>query len=215
MSMSAPTRRKPDGLFKPFEIGGFAFTAVGARPSGDGRPSWAGYQAALAFAQHSHQASGWWLADLLAHGESRADWADRLVQAQEATGLSETRLRNIRLTGNIPHTRRRADVEFGLHEVVAPLAPDAQTHWLDRAATEGWTRRELRMAVRAAERRIVAQGQAETMHTLEVVVRLTVEAPNAVLAEEQGWTVIKAAVAVVPHAHVIAARALTRLHEEP
>ena len=43
---------------------------------------------------------------------------------------------------------------------VATLEPVEQERWLERAQTEGWSQRDLRMELRAARRRLVLEGQA-------------------------------------------------------
>lgn len=142
----------------PFTIGGFVFSAKGVRPQG--RPSFADYTGAMEFAKRAHRSSGWWLADLLRYGHERADWSERLSQAVDVTGLSEKRLKNIRAVGAIPVERRREGLEFSIHAEVAGMDPRDQVQWLERAETEGWTERELRLEIHASRRRRVIAGQA-------------------------------------------------------
>lgn len=143
---------------KPITIGHFTLTATGMEVKG--RPSFGEYEGVGDFIKRAHQASGWWLADWLRYGESRTDWKQQLSQAQDVTGLSEKRLKNIRAVGAIEPSRRRDDVEFGLHEELTGLEPSEQTEWLEKCAVEGWDRRELRLELRASRRRAVIQGQA-------------------------------------------------------
>lgn len=100
------------------------------------------------------------MADWLRYGESRSDWADVLAQAVDATGLSEKTLKNVRAVGAIDPSRRRDGVEFALHAEVVGLEPGEQDYWLERTETEGWTRQELRLEIRAAKRTKVLEGQA-------------------------------------------------------
>jgi N6-adenosine-specific RNA methylase IME4 len=151
----------------PFTIGGFLFSAEGVTPQGV--PNWDEYLGAFEFAKRAHRSSGFWLADLLRYGESRRDWVDKLSQAVDATGLSEKRLANIRAVGAIETSRRRDDVEFGLHEELVGYEPQEQTEWLNRCATEGWTRRELRLELKAAKRRRIIDTQAELAGTYRVI----------------------------------------------
>jgi N6-adenosine-specific RNA methylase IME4 len=143
---------------KPIQIGLFTLTATGMLVTG--KPSFDEYEGVGDFIKRAHQASGWWLADWLRYGESRQDWTERLSQAQHVTGLSEKRLKNIREVGAIEPSRRRETVEIALHEEVCRLPADEQEEWLERAETEGWTRNELRLQMRASKRRKVIEGQA-------------------------------------------------------
>lgn len=157
---------------KDFDIGTYHFTATGLEVSG--KPSFAEHERVGEFIQRAYQASSWWLADWLRYGESRRDWAERLSQAISATGLSEKRLKNIRELGAIDISRRRETVEPALHEEVCRLSPEEQEDWLERAETEGWTRNDLRLHMRAAKRRRVLEGQA----TLEGMHRVITADPN-------------------------------------
>lgn len=144
---------------QPITIGHFTLTATGMDVKG--KPSFEEYEGVGDFINRAHKASGFWLGDWLRYGESRSDWSDRLSQAQHITGLSEKTLKNVRaVAGSIEPSRRRDDIEFGLHEVVARLDADDQTRWLDKAQAEGWGVRELRTEIRAASRTKIIEGQA-------------------------------------------------------
>jgi N6-adenosine-specific RNA methylase IME4 len=125
-----------------------------------GKPNYTDHLAVGDFVKRAHRASGFWLADWLRYGESRADWREKLSQAVDATGLSEKTLKNVRAIGGIDKSRRRDDVDFSLHSEVAALDPDEQKDWLQQASDEGWTQRELRTMIRAARRTAVIDGQA-------------------------------------------------------
>lgn len=143
---------------RPITLGHFRLTAVACEIHG--RPSFGEYEDVGKFIQRTRQASGFWLADWLRYGESRGDWAERLSQAQDSTGLSLKTLQNVRAVGAIEVSRRRESVEFGHHAEVAGLAPSEQSKWLERAEDEGWSQRELRQNIRAAKRPRVLEGQA-------------------------------------------------------
>jgi N6-adenosine-specific RNA methylase IME4 len=143
---------------QPIRIGPFTLTETGMNVRG--RPTFEQYEAVGIFIKRTHAASGWWLADWLRYGEGREDWREKLSQAQDATGLTEKTLKNVRAIGAIEPSRRRQGVEFALHAEVAGLEPDEQTHWLTEAEAEGWDRRELRVNIRAAKRAKVIEGQA-------------------------------------------------------
>lgn len=143
---------------RDLRLGKYTLTATGLTVSG--RPSFEEHEAVGEFIKRTHHASGFWLADWLRYGESRADWQAKLDQAVDATGLTAKTLANVRAVAAIEPSRRRDDVAFSLHAEVAGLAPSEQSRWLERAATEGWTQRELRQQIRAERRTKVIEGQA-------------------------------------------------------
>lgn len=145
---------------QPIKIGPFTLTATGLEVDSRHTPTFEQYEDVGEFIKRTHRASGFWLADWLRYGESRADWEDRLSQAVDATGLSEKTLKNVRAVGRIEKSRRREGVEFGLHAEIAGLTPTEQSTWLARAEAQGWDRRELRLNVRAAKRTRIIEGQA-------------------------------------------------------
>jgi N6-adenosine-specific RNA methylase IME4 len=147
------------GEIQPINIGGFLLTTTGLEV--EGRPSFENYEGALRFAKHVVRVSGFWLGDLLAYGDKREDWRERLSQAHDVTGLSEKTLQNVRAVARaIPRSRRRDDLEFSIQSEVASLEPEEQEEWLAKAKDEGWTQRELRVNIRASQRRRVIEGQA-------------------------------------------------------
>lgn len=143
---------------KPIVIGAFTFTETGMEVRG--RPTFEEYEGVGEFVTRTHKASGWWLADWLRYGDSRADWQERLSQAQHVTGLSDKTLMNVRSIGAIAPSARYANVEFALHAEVARLPETDQQFWLARAEQEGWSRQELRQMLRADKRRAVLHDQA-------------------------------------------------------
>lgn len=143
---------------EPIIIGCYTLHETGIKITG--KPTIAQHEGVGDFIQRAHRASGFWLADWLRYGESREDWQEKIEQVAHLVGISEKRAKNIRAVGAIEQSRRRDDVEFGLHEVVAGLAPRMQTEWLDKAAAHGWDRRELRLNIRAAKRTRIIEGQA-------------------------------------------------------
>lgn len=143
---------------RPIVIGGYTLHATGVRIQG--RPSFDDHQGVGDFIQRTYEASGFWLADWLRYGESRADWQDKIEQAIEVRGITAKTAKNIRAVGRIEPARRRDDVHFSLHETVSGLSPEEQTHWLEEASSHGWNQRELRMEIRAARRRKIIEGQA-------------------------------------------------------
>lgn len=95
-------------------------------------------------------ANSWWIGDLILFGEGI--YGHRYAQAEEAFGLTYDTLRGYAyVSRNVARRRRRANLTFGHHRLVAPLEPKEQSEWLSRAATAGWGREEMREAMRAIE----------------------------------------------------------------
>lgn len=144
---------------RPIELQGFKLRARSARPVG--RPSIVNWQAALQFAAAVHEASPYWIGDLLAYAESRDDWREKLSQAMAHTGLSEQTLHNLGyISRRIAEPERAIAPSLSHAAEVAPMDRSDQVRWLDKAKTEGWTRNELRKEIKAASRRKVIEGQA-------------------------------------------------------
>jgi N6-adenosine-specific RNA methylase IME4 len=144
---------------KPITIGHFTLHETGVDV--DGRPSFGEYEGVLEFARRAHKAAGWWVADLVRYGEKREDWKERLGQVIDASGYSEKTVKNLKYVGeNVDPSRRRGDVDISLHSEVAPLAPADQVEWLEKAAVNGWSVRDLRLELRAAKRPTIIEGQA-------------------------------------------------------
>jgi len=174
---------------RPISIGAFRLTETGVDV--DGRASWQDYVGAFEFAKRAHRSSGFWLADLLRYSESRKDWAGKLSQAHDATGLSMKTLKNMRAVAKMDPKIRRPAVEFSLHVEVAGMTPLDQEKWLKHAEAEGWTERELRDAIHSSRRRRVLDGRADEMFTIEVSVQIDVEAQSPYLAEQAAWEHVK------------------------
>ncbi|MFL5313066.1 MAG: hypothetical protein ACJ79H_21750 [Myxococcales bacterium] len=106
------------------------------------------------------RASRWWIGDGMNHGEelfgeefaqAADDPASRYDMVQRVTGLDPGTLANIRsVCGRVARSRRREELGFWIHAEVAPLEPDEQSKWLQRAIDENLTRDELRRAIREA-----------------------------------------------------------------
>lgn len=152
---------------EPITIGAYTLTSTGLEIVG--RPSFPEHERVGEFIRGAYQASGWWLADWLGYAETRADWRERKAAVLDAGVIAEKTVRNTEYIGKaIPMSRRRDDVDFSTHAEVAALEPDEQTAWLEQAAELGWSRVELRAAIRASKRMSVLKGQA----TLEGMYRL-------------------------------------------
>lgn len=76
----------------------------------------------------------------------------RYSEAERVTGLDHQTLLNIRsVCGKVPKERRRKELGFWIHQEVAPLEPADQENWLAQAIDEGWTRSQLRDAIRGID----------------------------------------------------------------
>jgi hypothetical protein len=106
-----------------------------------------------------HDTSKWLIADLLLQAEQR--FGESAYQIAAATGRSERTLSNwCWVASRIPPSRRRETLPMTQHALVAPLEPNEQNRWLDRAETESWSSRELKAAIEV-EREIAAKSVAD------------------------------------------------------
>jgi hypothetical protein len=93
-------------------------------------------------------ASSWWLGDWLVFGRDK--YGRRYREAIAATGLDYQTLRNYAVVARrFEPARRRHTLTFQHHAEVCALPDDAQEQWLDRAATNRWSRNELRRRLRS------------------------------------------------------------------
>ena len=90
---------------------------------------------------------------------------------------------------------------------VVRLSQADQVALLEEAEEKGWTTRDLARVVKRRQRTKVIEGQADTMHTVEVMVSVDLEAKTTFAAEETAWALVKEALADVPHTKVISAHA--------
>lgn len=88
----------------------------------------------------------WWVGDLINWGEMV--FGETYAQAVGALGLSPGTCVNYAYTcRQVARSRRRPDVSFAHHRVVAPMEPDGQREWLEKVAVNGWTRSQLSEAL--------------------------------------------------------------------
>jgi hypothetical protein len=121
-------------------------------------------------AAHSDAAS-WWLGDWLAFGQAK--YGRRYKEGLIVTGLEYQTLRNYAMVARrFDMSRRRDDLSFQHHAEVCSLTDDDQDRWLDLAATNHWSRNELRRRVRAAGTDPTAPGRV-------AVIRLVLEPRRA------------------------------------
>jgi N6-adenosine-specific RNA methylase IME4 len=90
----------------------------------------------------------WWTGDWLNHGERK--YGEGYAQGMDATGLALQTLTNCAWVARrfSEISRRRENLSWGHHDVVAADEPADQDYWLDQAEEHDWTVRELRKARR-------------------------------------------------------------------
>lgn len=206
---SVPVRREQDRLLfdaSPINLDGFVLKAHEAIVVG--KPTLRQWRTAFAFAVAAEEASPYWVGDLWIAAEARPDWRERLQQALADVGrpLSFKRLQNLGAISKAVRGKARAiSPSIGHSEVVVTLDPAEQAGWLERAADEEWTTRELRQAIDKTHRPRVIDGRADTMYTVEVTVQVEVEAASPYFAKDAAWKLVKDGLGSVPHAKVILA----------
>lgn len=101
----------------------------------------------------------WWIADLVLSGQG--EYGVMYERAMETTGLAYKTLRNlVSVAGRFELSRRRDNLSFGHHALVAALSHDEQERWLDHAAAEGLSVEKLRKAMRGTPSPVTADLKA-------------------------------------------------------
>jgi len=89
----------------------------------------------------------WWIGDALNYGERC--FGEIWAQVVDDTGYSVNTVKAaMYVSSRVSPERRREELSFGHHQVVASLDPDAQTRWLTLAVNRGWSIADLRAAMR-------------------------------------------------------------------
>jgi hypothetical protein len=119
-------------------------------------PQWVAVGRRLGGISRSNQ---WWLGDWLRYGTAK--WGERYVEAAKITGYDVRSLANMAsLAGCFEMSRRRDNLTWSHHAVVAALDPDEQDTWLDMAAAERLSVADLRIELRSVERQRGGQERA-------------------------------------------------------
>jgi hypothetical protein len=151
--------------------GGDAFGVPGLRTSPTGVIDW---PVNMTFEQwddlglavcEARDCTGWWIGDWLLFGE--ATFGETYAQARALTGRSYGGLRNLSYVArHVPRSRRCESLSWSHHAVVAPLEPEEQIAWLDRAEAGGWSVDLLASTLRDA-RSLVTSGDTMESETVE------------------------------------------------
>jgi N6-adenosine-specific RNA methylase IME4 len=143
----------------PIKIAGFTLRARGIQPVG--RPTLEQWTAALQFANAAQESSPYWVGDLLNYADTRADWKEAIDQAMSIAGIARHTAINLAYVArHVEEPEREIAPTLSHAAEVAPLPKDQQRKYLKTAQREGWTRRELRLQIKAEKRPLVLEGQA-------------------------------------------------------
>lgn len=105
------------------------------------------YESLGAFLGAVKRRTSWYIGDWLNFGEGV--YGERFAQAAAVTGLNEQTLLHYQFVcRQVPESRRKASLAFGVHALVARMEPAEQRYWLDRAARRDWGEKELREAIK-------------------------------------------------------------------
>lgn len=87
------------------------------------------------------------IGDWIAYGEHQ--YGEMYAQATHETGKNNGTLRNyVSVAKRVPLSRRNDNLSFSHHVIVAPLPGGEQTRYLNEAATNDWSTRQLQQYVR-------------------------------------------------------------------
>jgi hypothetical protein len=103
----------------------------------------------------------WWLGDWWRYGER--EYGEAAAQAVNV-GVNLGTLQNAAwVASKVDSSRRREDLSFGHHQAVAPLEPDEQDEWLDKAAGSDMSVGELRGRIKNATRDVTMPTEVEKL----------------------------------------------------
>lgn len=129
---------------------GFQLTPIGLLVTGT--PTFDAWQATFPALTDLSEGSQWGLGDWLAYGEGRGDWGETYTQAVDMTKKSYSTLSKLVWVAKVfAYVRRRRTLSFSHHVEVAKMEMSEQDAWLDQAELNGWSRDELRDAIKAAK----------------------------------------------------------------
>lgn len=93
--------------------------------------------------------SQWWIGDWIRYGASR--WGEKYAEAARVTGYDVASLRNMAWVASQFDPSLRSDkLTWSHHVLLAPLGPELQRYWLERACDERLSVADLRLELRAS-----------------------------------------------------------------
>ena len=164
------TRRLVDGPRRGTDarrVTNSGITLVGWVPPDDhmDHPQWVAVGRRLGGISRTNQ---WWIGDWLLYGTAK--WGEKYVEAAKITGYDVRSLANMAsLAGCFEMSRRRDNLTWSHHAVVAALDPDEQDRWLDLATAERLSVADLRIELRSTERQRGTQERPYAEPTQEGV----------------------------------------------
>ena len=107
--------------------------------------------------------SQWWVGDWIRYGNSK--WGEKYAEAARVTGYDVASLRNMAWVAARFKVSLRSDtLTWSHHVLLAPLEPDEQRRWLERASEERLSVADLRIELRARRERgtsdVASAGEA-------------------------------------------------------
>lgn len=142
-----------------------------ALPSDLGIDEWRTIGTQLARVDRAYR---WWIGDWLNYGER--NYGDTYTEAIQGSGLEYDTLAKFKWVADRIAIRRRRLISWSHHREVAPLEPDEQDEWLDRAEVQRWTVRELRAWLRARK--------AKPLPTHKPLLRFCQELPTPIIVAQ-------------------------------
>jgi hypothetical protein len=92
--------------------------------------------------------SQWWIGDWVRYGAAR--WGEKYAEAARVTGYDVASLRNMAwVASRFDLSLRNDKLTWSHHVLLAPLEPEAQRRWLQRASEERLSVADLRLELRA------------------------------------------------------------------
>lgn len=115
--------------------------------------------------------SQWWIGDWIRYGNAK--WGEKYVEAARVTGYDVASLRNMAwVASRFDLSLRNDTLTWSHHVLLAPLEPEEQRRWLQRATEERFSVADLRIELRARRERggRGEVGADEEVHSAGVMV---------------------------------------------
>jgi hypothetical protein len=106
--------------------------------------------------QATNRSINWWIGDALLIGETR--WGEEYAQVVSPE-WAENHKEKLWVCKRIPRDRRNVDCNWSIHREVAAMEPEDQVSWLDQAAFNAWTVKQLKAEIEAEKLRKHNQQQ--------------------------------------------------------